>query len=65
MPTQNMIGAGLLIAVALVLAYDVFALLKWGAGSTVSVAVWNFSKLYPIIPFAGGMLASHFWFSVC
>lgn len=47
------------ILVALV-GYDVVVACL-GQPPTISERVWYWSKLYPIVPFAAGLLVGHFW----
>lgn len=48
-------------AVALVL-YDVYAVVAGGKEATISWIVLQWSKVYPIIPFALGVVIGHmFW----
>lgn len=49
----------LLIAVAIV--WDVLAVVYWGPRGTISHSVREWSKRHPVIAFALGVLAGH-WF---
>ncbi len=52
-------------AVVLLVAYDVWTLVRRGYGTTISWTVYVWSRSYPIIPFAFGVLAGHlFWVNV-
>lgn len=53
----------LLVALALLL-YDVYAYLVLGDGNTISECIWKYSKMYPILPLCGGILAAHFWWTL-
>ena len=55
-----LIGTGLLIGV--ILLFDLVMLLIGGTGATVSVAIYTFSKSYPLVPFLTGMIAGHLFF---
>lgn len=50
-----------LVVVVAILAWDLFAVLKWGREATVSARVRAWSAAYPLIPFLIGMVAGH-WF---
>lgn len=53
---------GFLIAVVVVvLAYDLFALQRWGIEATVSRVITDWSRRHPVIPFLLGLVAGH-WF---
>lgn len=53
-------------AILLIIAYDVFATLKWGGEQSVSWQMWLWSKTYPIIPFLLGVIMGHwFWVQDC
>jgi peptidoglycan/LPS O-acetylase OafA/YrhL len=45
------------------LLYDIYAYIKLGDGNTISEIIWRYSKDYPILPFLGGLLAAHFWWT--
>jgi hypothetical protein len=52
----------ILISVALIIVYDIFALIFGGVESTISHIVLNSSKAMPAISFAAGFLCGHlFW----
>jgi hypothetical protein len=47
---------------AILIAYDVVIIALRGYQATVSAFLLNFSKRFPIVPFAGGVLIGHlFW----
>jgi hypothetical protein len=49
------------LTVGLLSLWDVFAMIK-GRDSTISVIMWDNAQLYPMIPFAFGVLMGHlFW----
>lgn len=42
--------------------YDIWICINYGAVSTISYVTWTSAKNYPIIPFAAGVLCGHlFW----
>jgi len=45
----------------IILIIDVFLALTKGKEQTISVAITNWSKQYPIIPFVFGLLMGHFF----
>lgn len=45
--------------IALLLAYEYYALKTTQSGDTISEIIWKMSKR-PLVPFALGMLAGHF-----
>jgi hypothetical protein len=49
---------------AIIIGYDVWAVLAGGVESTISAVIFNASMRFPLIPFAFGVLAGHFWFPV-
>jgi hypothetical protein len=58
------ITAWILIGVvAGLIGYDLFAVAKWGYTGTISYDVLSASKNHPIIPFAIGIIAGHFFWS--
>jgi len=44
--------------------WDIFLLAKGGTEETISHMVLVSSYKYPIIPFLGGFLSSHFWWRI-
>lgn len=55
----------IIAAVALILgAWDIYVLIKGGTEATISHLVLVSSYKYPIIPFLGGFLSSHFWWRI-
>jgi uncharacterized integral membrane protein len=51
-----------LMALVLILAYDLFAVYAYGFDATVSVVVFTLAKAAPIIPFLAGVVVGHlFW----
>jgi hypothetical protein len=50
-----------LIVVALLIAYDIFAVWKGKPGSTISEVIRSVGYGHPMIPFALGVLIGH-WF---
>lgn len=55
--------AGIVIAIAIILiiAADIYLVLKGGFTNTISWWIWSHSVQYPIIPFAFGILMGHFF----
>jgi hypothetical protein len=52
----------LLMALVLLLAYDLFAVYYFGFEGTISVVVFTLAKSAPIIPFLAGVVVGHlFW----
>lgn len=54
----------IIVSVVIILAYDIFAIAKWGVYESISYKIYGWSFKYPLIPFAGGLLAGHFWWPV-
>jgi hypothetical protein len=50
-------------ALVILLAYDLYAVLSGGFSATISWVIYQASLKYPIIPFAGGVVCGHFWWS--
>jgi hypothetical protein len=48
-------------AIFIILGYDCFALAKGGTEATISHMIITASYSYPLIPFFGGAVSSHFW----
>lgn len=46
---------------AIGIAYDVYAGVRWGKDATISRRIRHWSHEYPALPFALGFLAGH-WF---
>ena len=61
---NNVTYAVIFSAIAALIIYDVFALLKWGNDCTISVRIWTLARRYPIIPFAIGVLMGHFFWQM-
>lgn len=53
----------LLVTVGALLAYEAWTLCNKEPNDTISESVWDVTKHRPIVPFAAGMLAGHFFFS--
>lgn len=52
----------LLFALVALLAYDLFAVYRYGFDGTISVVVFTLAKSAPIIPFLVGVVVGHlFW----
>ena len=54
-------AAAWLIAIAGLLAYEMYAVLNGTPGDTLSEAVWRYGQ-HPMIAFTVGVLVGHFWF---
>lgn len=54
---------GFIITVILMaVAFDIIAILLWGTEGSLSRVMLDFSKRWPIVPFALGVVAGHiFW----
>lgn len=52
-----------IIAVVIIsIAFDVWIGTTYGSGATISWVSWRASKVFPVIPFAVGVLCGHlFW----
>jgi len=53
-------AAAWLIAIAALLAYEMWAVLNGTPGDTLSEAVWKYGQ-HPMIAFAVGVCVGHFW----
>ncbi len=53
-------AAAWLIAIAGLLAYEMYAVLNGAPGDTLSEAVWKYGQ-HPMIAFAAGVLVGHFF----
>lgn len=51
--------------VVIILLIDLALLAFNGKQSTISAVIWEWSHRQPIIPFLGGALAAHLWWSAC
>ena len=49
-----------LIAIAALIAYEMYAVLNAAQGDTLSEAVWKYGQ-HPMLAFAVGVLVGHFW----
>jgi hypothetical protein len=47
------------LTVVILVAYDLYAVLKWGIESTISLVIWHASQQWPIVPFSAGVLCGH------
>jgi len=45
------------------LGLEIWALANRAEGDTLSELVWNYTKKYPLIPLAFGVLAGHFFWN--
>jgi hypothetical protein len=56
----------LVLVVAGLVIFDIYLFFSKGFDGTISWLIYGWAKLYPIIPFAFGVLAGHlFWSQVC
>lgn len=44
-----------------IMAYDIFALIKWGVPGTISAHLLSLAKEYPITSFGMGVLMGHLY----
>lgn len=59
---KNLTKNIMIAIVLLLIAYDVLAIVYGGVEATISHITLNYSKEYPIIPFAVGVVCGHlFW----
>lgn len=54
----------LLFCVAGLIAYDFFAVWRWGFDATISLVVFTTAKEWPLLPFLTGLICGHFFFPV-
>jgi hypothetical protein len=62
--TRKITIAFIVACTFLIIAYDIYAVLAGGIDGTVSAVIFDYSREYPIIPFAFGIMAGHFFFDV-
>jgi hypothetical protein len=62
--TRKLTVAFIVTCTFLIIAYDIYAALAGGIDGTVSAVIFDYSREYPIIPFAFGVLTGHLWFPV-
>jgi hypothetical protein len=48
------------VAVLLLIAYEMFAVFNAAPNDTLSEAVWKYGQ-HPMLAFAAGVLVGHFW----
>lgn len=59
---MNLTGEFLVLSAIVVIAFDVWTMVKRGADTTVSWTLYSVAQKYPVVPFAIGMLMGHlFW----
>lgn len=51
----------LLLLLAVAILWDVIAVVRWGPTGTISHSIREWSKRHPVVAFALGVLAGH-WF---
>lgn len=54
----------LTVAIVALAAWATVAAVLGGPGDTISEYVRDYASAYPIIPFAGGVLVGHWWWSM-
>lgn len=61
-----MTAAVIVFTIFALITYDIIAVVRGGFENTISWLIFSSAKLYPIIPFAAGVLCGHFfWSQVC
>lgn len=61
--TQKITISVLAATIAILIGYDIWAVIHGGTHGTISWVVWQYSHDYPVIPFLVGGLCGHFFFS--
>jgi hypothetical protein len=61
-PIDTLLGGFLLVTLGVVGIYDLVALGSGGRWPTVSVRMQVWSREYPLLPFAAGLLIGHLFF---
>lgn len=64
MSIRNITISVIVATAAIIIGYDIWAVLRGGVEATISSVIFNASLRFPLIPFAFGVLAGHFWFPV-
>lgn len=54
----------LLLTLICLLAYDLFAVYRFGYDGTISLVVFTMAKTWPIIPFLAGIVVGHLFFPI-
>jgi hypothetical protein len=54
----------LLMTLVALLAYDLFAVYRFGYEGTISLVVFTMAKSFPIIPFLAGVVVGHLFFPI-
>lgn len=54
----------ILACVFIIIGYDIWAVYSGGVDGTISSVIFDYSREFPLIPFAFGVLAGHLWFPV-
>lgn len=62
--TRKLTIAVIVTCTFLIIAYDIYAVMAGGIPATISSVIFDYSKEFPLIPFAFGVLCGHFWFPV-
>lgn len=63
-PEANLSFAIMGITVAFLIIYDIWIIFKRGYSDTISWTLFAWSKRYPIIPFAIGVVIGHLFWNV-
>lgn len=53
----------ILLAVVVLVLWDICCLWRGQDQATISAVIWGLSRKYPIIPFAAGVLCGHWFWS--
>lgn len=51
----------LLVALVILIGYDIYVFAKKDFTATISAFVWDKSEKYPILPFSIGVICGHFF----
>lgn len=54
----------LLFVTVFLIVWDIIVYVKVGSPATISVVILNWSKEYPVLPFAFGVLCGHLFFPI-
>ena len=64
MSTRALTGIVIAVSVAVLIIYDIWAVVTAGNEATISVVILDLSHKYPIIPFAVGVICGHWFFRI-
>lgn len=62
--TRKLTICFIIACVFIIIAYDIWAVYSGGVDGTISSVIFDYSREFPLIPFAFGVLAGHLWFNV-